>query len=292
MKDMSLLNNNFPWLVFNLNKSFFALSCENITSIAILPKGITKPVLTPPYIRGLLDMRGEFIPLLDMRNLFGFPTLGSEFDNFKEAKAAAVGAHQAWVDELTRSVEKGGIFTGELDPTKCTFGKWLATFNSCNNVINSHLRKINVPHRELHQAGTKIVELQKQSQSAERSKNIMECLEKVTQISAPAVFSTLVKIEEDWLEAHREMVIIFTYGDKKIGLIVDEVQSVEKLEILNQEVSRDMQGIAHFFTSIARSTKSDKIIILINETQLGILFSESDFNFDQDALTELAEVEA
>jgi chemotaxis signal transduction protein len=83
MKDISTINNKYPWLVFNLNRSFFALNCENITSITILPKKITEPVMTPPHIRGLLDIRGEVIPLADMRELFGFPSMGTEFDELK-----------------------------------------------------------------------------------------------------------------------------------------------------------------------------------------------------------------
>ncbi len=292
MKDISSLNNNFPWLVFNLNKSFFALSCENITGITILPKKVTQPVLTPPYIRGLLNLRGEIIPLVDMRELFAFPTTMSEFEDFKKFKVSAITAHQGWVDELVRCVEEEDTFTRELNPDKCAFGKWLLTFDASNNIMNSYLRKIDPPHRQLHQEGGKIVELHKQPQSSEREKKIQESKENVTKVLAPTIFSILAKIEEDWCEAHKEMVIIFTYNDKKIGLIVDEVQSVECLEILNQEVNIDMQNIAHFFSSIARSTRSNNVIFLVDETELGILFSEADFGLEQETMATLSGVEA
>ena len=290
MKDINTLNNTFPWLVFNLNKSFFAFNCENITTITILPRNITEPVLTPSYIRGLLDLRGEIIPLVDMRKLFGFPTATSEFDNFKQTKAAAIAAHQAWVEELIRCAEENDKFTKETDPTKCDFGKWLIKFESNSNVIASHLRKINEPHNKLHQEGQKVVELQKQPHSPERDRKIKECAENAAQIHAPSVVSILEKIEEDWLDAQKEMVIIFTFNDKKIGLIVDEVQSVERLEILNQEINTEMQAISHYFSSIARSTRSDNIIFLIDETELGVLFSEADF-LNQEALANLTKAD-
>lgn len=292
MKDISSLNNNLPWLVFNLNKSFFALSCENITSITILPKNITDPVLTPSYIRGLLNLREEVIPLVDMRMLFDFPTAASELQELKKITASAVETHQVWINELTRCVEENDTFTKELDPEKCAFGKWLLSFDSKNNVINSHLRKITMPHRELHDEGRKIVELQKQQPSTERDKKIKEHLENVTKIIAPTIFAILTKIQEDWDIARKEMVIIFTHNNKKIGLIVDEVQSVEKLEILNQEVDTDMQSIAHFFNSLARSTRTNDVIFLIDETELGILFSETDFDIAQNMQPKFDGVEA
>jgi len=153
------MSSTFPWLLFNLAESHFAVSCENVTGIVILPPKIIQPVLTPEFIRGLLDLRGEVIPLVDMRELFKFKALHDE-----------------------------------------------------------------------------------QSET---------------------------RIENDL----KEMVITIANGDRKIGLIVDEVNSVEHLERVSDAVNIDLAHIAHYFSGVARSPRSKEVIFLLEETKLCDLFS-------------------
>ncbi len=289
MKDIKSLNNNFPWLVFSLNSSYFALNCENITTITILPKKIIQPVLTPPYIRGLLDLRGDVIPLVNMRSLFEFPSAESERAEIVEVLEKGMNAHRNWINELDKTIKTGEEFKLSLDPHKCDFGKWYDSYQSKYYIVNSHLKKINQPHIDLHENGAKIVNLVKQPRTQEVEDQIQKYYAEIRNEFMPDILATVKDIQEDWVDAQKEMVIVFQYSDRKIGLIVDEVRSVEHLEILPQEVSLDMQSIAHFFSCIARSPRTNDVIFLVDESELGILFSQPDFDVNSLSTTPTTE---
>ena len=78
--------------------------------------------------------------------------------------------HVNWVKKLAAAVAEGQEFTGQLDPTKCGMGKWLASFTSSDNAFNSKVAAIVAPHEHLHSLGRKINDLISQGKTAAAQK--------------------------------------------------------------------------------------------------------------------------
>jgi methyl-accepting chemotaxis protein len=76
------------------------------------------------------------------------------------------GDHLSYVKNLEESIILEKEFTGQLDPTQCSFGKWYATFVPPTPDIKTAYEKIDQPHRRLHKiaADIKAVQAQKGSQ--------------------------------------------------------------------------------------------------------------------------------
>ncbi|MGB9747478.1 MAG: chemotaxis protein CheW [Bacteroidales bacterium] len=60
------------YLVFGLNNELFAFNVHKVINIIkICP--VTKVPHTPPYVKGVFNLRGDVIPLIDLRLRFGLP---------------------------------------------------------------------------------------------------------------------------------------------------------------------------------------------------------------------------
>jgi purine-binding chemotaxis protein CheW len=60
------------FLSFRLNDEEFATNVASVLSILEMPK-ITKIPRAPEYIRGIINLRGEVLPVIDIHNKFGLP---------------------------------------------------------------------------------------------------------------------------------------------------------------------------------------------------------------------------
>jgi purine-binding chemotaxis protein CheW len=58
------------YLAFNVSEEEYALEVRHVTEIVRLQKAFAVPDV-PPFIRGVINLRGKVIPLLDVRARFG-----------------------------------------------------------------------------------------------------------------------------------------------------------------------------------------------------------------------------
>ncbi|MFA9424327.1 MAG: chemotaxis protein CheW [Sedimentibacter sp.] len=68
----------YPWVVFKISKSLYTVKSNLINSIVVLPENITKIPNVPNYILGLIQLRGNVIPLTDLRLLFNMKAIREE----------------------------------------------------------------------------------------------------------------------------------------------------------------------------------------------------------------------
>ncbi|MGA1844445.1 MAG: ATP-binding protein [bacterium] len=79
-----------------------------------------------------------------------------ELDMFLDEK---IGDHLRWVIELSDKILLGKSFEGELDPSRCDFGKWYYTFRSDDPELMKIHASMEEPHSRLHHSAIKIREL-------------------------------------------------------------------------------------------------------------------------------------
>lgn len=60
----------YPWLIFKIKDILYTVNSKRIISIGVVPENITFVPNVAKYIVGLIHLRGNVIPLVDLRVLF------------------------------------------------------------------------------------------------------------------------------------------------------------------------------------------------------------------------------
>ena len=61
------------FLVFRLDDDEFALPIEAVDEVARVPDQITRLPKTPKFLEGVVNLRGEVLPVIDQRRRFDMP---------------------------------------------------------------------------------------------------------------------------------------------------------------------------------------------------------------------------
>lgn len=218
-----------PWLVFTLGEELYALDCSVVCGISVLPNQVQPLPEQPETIRGIAQMRGNMVPLLEMRKIFGKKLFCEEKQEFEDMLDLRKAEHQHWVNELERTAQAGEPFTLATDPHKCAFGRWYDSFISESHSINSYLSRIEEPHRKLHETAMEIQKCNREQVCVDGR------LQRLRNEYEPKIISLIEGAKEVFEKNQREMVITIKYQEQEYGLIVDSVLSMENLQLLSDE---------------------------------------------------------
>ena len=94
-----LARDDLPWAIVQLNQQNFGISTQFLRELTVMPAIVPMPA-TPDYVRGLINLRGDVLPLLDLRRRLGFKALAQETREFHDLLAAREQDHRRWLDEL------------------------------------------------------------------------------------------------------------------------------------------------------------------------------------------------
>lgn len=262
MSNINMTSEQLPWIIFELNDYYYAVNTRYVTGIVMMPSSIVPVPEAPEIFRGICEIRDEVVPLLDMRLLFGMQSVEQEYEEFKNMINQRKLEHENWIRELDRCLERNEPFRLQLDPCKCAFGQMLSSFKSHSNMINSHLKKIEGPHAELHNTGAKAIECEK------RGEDYREQLEKIHTILAPRISTLLDETSDIFRHHYREMIITLSDNHKSLGIIVDEVVAVDSIEMVADKEKIHQLHRSPFVNGVAASPKIQGQIIVIDEEVL------------------------
>ncbi len=100
-------------VVFKLSDQSFGLDIFSVSEI-IRPKSITPVPRSSRWVRGLVNLRGRTIPVVDLRERLGLPNSGSE----SEARIVVVESDQGQVGLLVDAVsEVRSMSQSEIEAT-------------------------------------------------------------------------------------------------------------------------------------------------------------------------------
>lgn len=215
--------NNFsqthhPYVTFVLKGQPFCISSGCVLQMVIKTDLVEIPG-SPPYIPGVLNVRGEIFPVLDLRLLFNMGALEQEVAAFSVMKDK----HLDWVVALEKSVAEGSPFQLARDPHQCAFGQWYDGFQTDNHAIQHILNKIYEPHRQMHNQAVII--------DACKSRNDQEGIQKASRCAEQLCHDVIVPLLDDLIAAykdeHRGMMMLMGDGAQKMALLVDNITSIE-----------------------------------------------------------------
>jgi len=108
---ISTITDTRQYLTFQLGEEIFALDVVHVREILEFSV-ITKVPKTPDYMRGVINLRGSVVPVLDMRMKFGFPKTEKTIDTCIIVVEASFDEEITIVGVLVDAVEE--VF--ELEP--------------------------------------------------------------------------------------------------------------------------------------------------------------------------------
>lgn len=267
----------FPWLLFTLGKRNFAVNSSIITSIAVLPDDITPIPESPDYIDGIITLRGDVIPLIELRLLFSMSSLVSEFKQFNANLDVRKQDHINWVKELEKCVETGTEFKLATDPHRCKFGIWYDNYSDENYEIMNHLRKIDAPHKALHATAESVLQCTQDHDNCSRKICLKEDLNRAKTELVPQIIQLIDEAKKIFKENFKKMMITLAIDGVNLGIVVDTVCSVEELSDLCEKESLQSVYKTKYISGIAKSDKIDGLIGLLNADCLVDLVNKLEF---------------
>lgn len=236
-----------PYLIFKIQNTMYAVNGEMINSIFVLEQPITHVPMSESHVRGIVNVRGEIVPILDMRVLLELPTAEKEYEDFKSMLELRKSEHEEWVEEFDKSLRNDTPFLLETDPHKCAFGKWYDSFSTESSTIEHYMKQIKEPHKKLHECAGEVLNMEHRCEQPEVCQKALKLAEEVYM---PATLNLIDKALEVYNENNKQMVIVVQYEDIQMGILVDEVVEVTNIkdifslkEMPNSHHSKFVRGV-------------------------------------------------
>lgn len=213
-----------PWVLFRVNNQVYGIPASNAQEMVTIPD-VTPIPRVPEYVRGIINLRGSVIALIDLRLKLGQPSLKSEMDAFIDIMRQREKDHVVWLDTLQHSIDTGEPFTLVRDPHQCAFGKWYETIDMRNARLQSVVARFDAPHRAIHGAADIIEGVVKRGEKDRAS----EMLKKVRDVHETALHALFDEMEDSLRAINQEVAIVVEYSNTVLAITVDAVESVEPL---------------------------------------------------------------
>lgn len=102
---MSTIQETASYLTFKLEEELFAINVSKVLEILEI-KPITKVPKSPPFMRGVINLRGNILPVIDTRNKFCMPEQDFTIDTCIVVLSIAAENESLLVGALVDSVQK------------------------------------------------------------------------------------------------------------------------------------------------------------------------------------------
>ncbi len=213
------------YVVFILDKDAYAVPAVHVLEMVQLLRVTELPEM-PHSMRGVMKLRDEVLPLMDMRLRVGKPGLREETEKLIAMFSQREQDHVNWLEELQASVEEERPFQLTTDPHECAFGKWYDAYETDNQHFRSHLRRFNKPHRKIHAIAQQVEKLKRES----RHEEARQIINRTRQNELDVMKKLFADAKEFLKNDDREIATICDVDGLKVGLIVDSVQEVREID--------------------------------------------------------------
>lgn len=261
---------NSLYLVISLHENVFAIPCVYVREIVKSMDWILVPRM-PEYIRGVINLRGKAIPLLDLRVRMGATSVLYEVDQMIQMLSAREQDHVNWLKELEASVRDKRPFSLQRDPTKCAFGKWYYNYTPKEKTLDDIkfkevFKKFDAPHKRIHRIADLVCEHTDKG-DYQTALNIIEKT-KETDLSSMLMYFDIAR--KAYKESFSENFVILEKESRSLAISIDMAESVEKIfpEYVQQMPAT---GVNTDLTSkTAKRKDSDQIVFVLDVERLFI----------------------
>lgn len=213
-----------PYVIAGVKSLHLAVSAEYVQEIIRTPRWHAIPNVSR-HIRGVINLRGKVLPLVDLRLRMGLPSALEEVEEMIAMLAAREQDHILWLKELLAAVTEGRPFTLARDPAECPFGKWFYSYKPEDIGLASVMYRFEMPHRRIHAIANDVL---RHAESGEHDQ-AMEIILHTERGDLQTVINLFAEARTAFRESLKEVAIVLTDGRKNLSLTVDNVASVEPI---------------------------------------------------------------
>ena len=261
-----------PWVLIRLDQSILGIDSGSVREMLQLPR-VTAIPQASAAVRGVVTLRDHATPVIDLRKLLGMPSLADDSAQLIQLLSARAEDHRKWLAELDASVKEDRTFGLTLDPHACAFGRWYDQFKATSVVLESHLKRFDRPHQQIHALGHTVTDLVSRKQHAEASALIEE--------AHHGTLATLMQLFEETpkilAEMNREMLIVLKGNNAVVSVTADAVESVEPIRydtIIDVQLPNGQRATGPV-AQTARTARTDSLILILDAEKLLAEFSRS-----------------
>ena len=245
------------YVIFTLAEGTFAVNCKYVVSIEP-PAKITELANAPAGVRGVGYYKDEAINIFDLRIIFGYPTHEYYVENEINI-GRHITEHENWASEINAHVAGGADLSFNSDPFGCDLGKWLESYKTDNMNIKNLIKRIGPVHEQFHKFSNRAAGFNSNN-TEETDKFLAEA-----QAVKNELMRNLKELNSILLSQAKELTIILKIKDKKIGIIIDDAESVEPMDEI-QELP-PVTLVTDYIRNLGFRNK-DKQIALIIEAEM------------------------
>ncbi len=249
---------------FRLAGEVYAFDIRHVSEI-IKISGITRAPNAPAGVRGLFTIRDQLLPIIDLREILGLPTLASERS---AVVAAAAREHQEWFDSLDHALAANRPFSGATVAKETPFGKWLEAYNSSSIAVEGLIKRLKRARADLFTAAGRLLRNQRrdgdETPSREQFREQGGALLAVVLDLLAGLESTMA---ENLLMDQRALVV--RGNGMSVGYLVDWVDEVLRIP---RSVIDEAPGLAASergeLRAVAKLNNGEKLIMIMDESAL------------------------
>jgi purine-binding chemotaxis protein CheW len=205
-------------VTFRIAKEEFAFHLEHVQEILRVQAPNQVPGV-PPYVLGVLPVRGKILPVIDLRRLLETKSLSEEI----AATCSPLRVeYEAWLDQLSAILNSGSL-AKVAAPVTDRVRKWLDETNSSSQLLMEALAK----SRGLNERVVKQLQAKAKCELHGESEAALECGQQALSAGREAVASLRKFEDEIGQNIHEDQrIIVLDAGGFPLGLVVDHVHEV------------------------------------------------------------------
>lgn len=255
-----------PWVIFMLDKSRMAIPVEYVQSMVVVPEPSKVPN-APHYLRGVVNLRGTIVPLIDLRLRLGMVSFLQEVEDFCSLMDQREQDHRRWLQELEASVREKRVFSLATDPHQCAFGKWYDSYKPASYTLQSLLKQFETPHRVIHGIAEKVFALEEKGDTAGAHRLIEECRSK----ELAEMITLFAQAKQYYRTQNREVLIVLEYQRRLVAIAVDSIDGVEHFEegsIAEAPSSLGGAKETQFVIQTARRKQNNSTVLILDTEKI------------------------
>ncbi|MFO0554052.1 MAG: chemotaxis protein CheW [Polyangiaceae bacterium] len=222
-------------VLFKLGAEFYAFPVTIVREMVRSQPAARVPG-SKPFVRGVINLRGTILPLIDLRVLLGMGSAADEVDRLTALLTERQKDHEAWLDELERCVRTGDPFKRATDPHQCAFGQWFDSYKTDSLVMRTMLARLDIPHKAIHATAGIALSLA----SAGRLSEALSEVENARRGPLGEQVKTLAELRTLGREVQRELVVVIEEHRNCVGVCVDSIEGVEMLPTRGRTMDLDL----------------------------------------------------
>jgi len=258
------IGNQESWVIIAAGESLYAVPSLSVRTMVMMPPVASVPN-TPGHVRGVINLRGRVLPLVDLRMRCGVESLAEHVESICKLLEQREEDHRNWLAELEKSVNEQRDFKLTTDPHKCAFGKWYDQFHTEDLVLAGIMKTFDEPHKAIHGVAHQ-VEDAKQRKDFQGAAALIEQTRKTV---LAQLLNSFAASRSHMRSATREIALVLedTEGaGKSFALAVDKVESTELLSAESvTSLPRIMASTTtRFILGVAKRKRDKRMILLLD----------------------------